>query len=49
LDLEPRSRPRFNTGAEPKGEPKIQDEIQSEKSLDESTEPEEMEDVQHRT
>ena len=49
LDLEPRSRPRFNTGAEPKGEPKIQDEIQPEKSLDESTEPEDEKDVQHRT
>ena len=49
LDLEPGSRPRLNTGAEPKGEPKIQDEIQPEKSLDESTEPEDEKDVQHRT
>jgi hypothetical protein len=49
LDLEPGSRPRLNTGAEPKGEPKIQDEIQPEKSLDESTEPEDEKDVRHRT
>jgi flagellar protein FliO/FliZ len=47
LDLEPRSKPRLDTRAEPKGEPKIQDEIQPEKSLDESTEPEDKEDVQH--
>jgi hypothetical protein len=49
LDLEPRSKPRFDTRVEPKGEPKIQDEIQPEKFLDESTEPEDEEDAQHRT
>jgi len=37
LDLEPRSKPRFDTGAEPKGEPKNQDEMQPEKSLDEAS------------
>jgi hypothetical protein len=46
--FEPRSRPS-DTGAEPKGETNIQGEIQFEKSLDESTEPEDKEDVQYRT
>jgi hypothetical protein len=46
--FEPRSRPS-DFGAEPKGETNIQGEIQFEKSLDESTEPEDKEDVQYRT